>query len=148
MRKTFGTASLPRPSFLPPLIFQPGIRKHLSVRAPVGRLNIANENLIIGRGLAALRHKKNLNSFLFYLLDNIFKNEDIIGNGAIFNSVTKDELGKFKTLINDDLCIFFNNITINIDKQIKVLFKQNQELTAIRDRLLPRLISGKLEVKA
>lgn len=119
-----------------------------SVRAPVGRLNIANENLIIGRGLAALKQKQNLNSFLFYLLDNIFKDEDIIGNGAIFNSVTKDELNKFKTLINDDLCILFDNITINIDKQIEILFKQNQELTAIRDRLLPRLISGKIEVKA
>lgn len=119
-----------------------------SVRAPVGRLNIANRKLIIGRGLAALNHKKHLNSFLYYLLDNIFTNEDIIGNGSIFNSVTKDELYAFKILINKELSIIFNKITIDIDKQIEILFRQNEELTEIRNRLLPRLISGKLEVKA
>lgn len=118
-----------------------------SVRAPVGRMNIANRKLIIGRGLAALNHKKHLNSFLYYLLDNIFTNEDIIGNGSIFNSVTKDELYAFKILINEELNIIFNKNTIDIDKQIEVLFRQNEELTEIRNRLLPRLISGKLEVK-
>ena len=69
-----------------------------SVRAPVGRLNIADCEMIIGRGLAAISHKQNLNSYLFYLLTVAFANEDIIGNGSIFNSVGKDELAKFKTL--------------------------------------------------
>jgi len=45
----------------------------LSVRAPVGRINIANTKIIIGRGLAALRHKKLLQSFLLYQLKNIFR---------------------------------------------------------------------------
>jgi type I restriction enzyme S subunit len=56
-----------------------------SVRAPVGRLNIADKKLIIGRGLSAMKHKKSLNSYLFYLLQNEFSKEDIIGNGSIFN---------------------------------------------------------------
>ena len=65
-----------------------------SVRAPVGRLNIADQEMIIGRGLAAVRHKKVHNSYLYYLLKTAFANEDIIGNGSIFNSVVKDELAK------------------------------------------------------
>ncbi|MCB1985321.1 MAG: restriction endonuclease subunit S [Burkholderiales bacterium] len=39
-----------------------------SVRAPVGRLNIADREIIIGRGLAAIRHKKEQNSYLYSLL--------------------------------------------------------------------------------
>ena len=66
-----------------------------SVRAPVGRLNIADCDMIIGRGLAAIRHKQGFNAYLFNLLKVAFANEDIIGNGAIFNSVGKDELSKF-----------------------------------------------------
>jgi type I restriction enzyme S subunit len=73
-----------------------------SVRAPVGRLNIADSEMIIGRGLAAIRHKVGHNSYLFYLLKVTFANEDIIGNGAIFNSVGKDELAKFQILQPDE----------------------------------------------
>ncbi|QQS30235.1 MAG: restriction endonuclease subunit S [Sphingobacteriales bacterium] len=117
-----------------------------SVRAPVGRLNIADRKLIIGRGLAALRHKKGLNSYLFYLLQNEFSKEDLIGNGSIFNSVGKDELKKFKIFDVGDLAKKFNDIVEPIDKQLLVLIQQNTQLRQIRDRLLPRLISGKLEV--
>jgi type I restriction enzyme S subunit len=82
------------------------------------------------------------------LLDNIFTNEDIIGNGSIFNAVTKEELAGFKILVNKDLSQKFENIIIDFDRKIELLYKQNQQLTEIRNRFLPRLISGKLEVKA
>ena len=39
-----------------------------SVRAPVGRLNITKNKIVIGRGLSAINHKEHLQSFLFYLL--------------------------------------------------------------------------------
>lgn len=118
-----------------------------SVRAPVGRLNIADQELIIGRGLAAIRHKHGFNAYLLYLLKVAFASEDIIGNGSIFNSVGKDELarlgvfepslalvGKFETLVGP------------IDRQIAALYQGNANLKATRDALLPRLISGKLSV--
>ncbi|MFZ2864492.1 MAG: restriction endonuclease subunit S, partial [Ignavibacteriaceae bacterium] len=117
-----------------------------SVRAPVGRLNIADRKLIIGRGLAALRHKKGLNSYLFYLLQNEFSKEDLIGNGSIFNSVGKDELRKFKIFDVGDLALNFNNLVKPIDEQLLILIQQNTQLRQIRDRLLPRLVSGKLQL--
>ncbi|MFN4083396.1 MAG: restriction endonuclease subunit S [Bacteroidia bacterium] len=117
-----------------------------SVRAPVGRLNIADRKIIIGRGLAALRHKKGLNNYLFYLLQNEFSKEDLIGNGSIFNSVGKDELKKFKIFDVGDLAKQFNDFVEPIDKQLLNLIHQNTQLRQIRDRLLPRLISGKLKV--
>lgn len=119
-----------------------------SVRAPVGRLNIADFEMIIGRGLAAIRHKAGHNSYLFYLLRVVFANEDIIGNGSIFNSVGKDELAKFQVLQPDEaLVIQFQSIAASIDQQIEILSRSVDNLTTTRNQLLPRLISGKLSVE-
>ena len=118
-----------------------------SVRAPVGRLNIADVDLIIGRGIAAVRHKKDLNSYLFYLLKSYFADEDIIGNGSIFNSVSKNELSRFPILIPDiDLVEQFNAFARNIDTQIAALLGAIEKLADVRRQLLTRLISGKLPV--
>ncbi len=119
----------------------------ISVRAPVGRLNIADCKMIIGRGLASLRHKNGLNSYLYYLLKQIFSSEDIIGNGAIFNSVTKDELLGSKLLApSDSLDELFNNNIKPIDGLIASLINKTELLTNSRDRLLTRLMSGKIDV--
>src|SRR5574344_1540657 len=63
-----------------------------SVRAPVGRLNITKNKIIIGRGLAAMNHKDGFQSFLFYMLKDRFFMDNIIGNGSIFASISKVEL--------------------------------------------------------
>ena len=118
-----------------------------SVRAPVGRLNIANCDLIIGRGLSAMRHKNQKNSYLFYLLRSQFSREDIIGNGAIFASVSKKDLTEFRILNPDKMLVDkFDLIASKIDLQIASLYQANQYLTKARDLLLARLISGKLPV--
>ena len=119
-----------------------------SVRAPVGRLNIADREMIIGRGLAALRHKKEYNSYLYYLLKTAFANEDIIGNGSIFNSVGKDELAKFPIFEPESSLVErFDAIASKMDEQITVLIHATECLKSSRDALLPRLISGKLFVE-
>lgn len=118
-----------------------------SVRAPVGRINIADCEMIIGRGLAAISHKKNLNCYLLYLLKVIFANEDIIGNGSIFNSVGKDELNRFAILQpTDSLEKKFDDTASKIDEHISILIRSNEKLIKTRDMLLNRLISGKLSV--
>ncbi|WP_448123512.1 restriction endonuclease subunit S [Stenotrophomonas riyadhensis] len=120
-----------------------------SVRAPVGRLNIADTELIIGRGLAAMRHKQDLNSYLFYLLKVTFANEDMIGNGSIFNSVGKDELAKHPILCPPpELAEMFETFVKPIDAQLATLYATTTKLSKQRDALLPRLISGKLGVHA
>ncbi len=119
-----------------------------SVRAPVGRLNIADREMIIGRGLSAIRHKKEHNHYLYYLLKTAFLNEDIIGNGSIFNSVGKDELAKFPIFEPEsNLVERFDAIASKIDEQITALIHATECLKSSRDALLPRLISGKLSVE-
>ena len=65
----------------------------MSVRAPVGPINIATQRICIGRGLASIRAGKLINrEFLFNFL---LKHEnEIVGNtGAVFNSINKTQIG-------------------------------------------------------
>jgi type I restriction enzyme S subunit len=118
-----------------------------SVRAPVGRLNITMDKIVIGRGLAALRSKMDSQSFLFYQLRTHFFKEDLIGSGVIYASVTKKEFESQLMLTPTKKLIYsFEEVSFPIDEQIRVLFLQNQKLQAARDILLPRLMNGEIQV--
>ena len=118
-----------------------------SVRAPVGRRNLTKNKVVIGRGLAAINHRRGAQSYLFYLLKEKFFRDDIIGNGSIFASISKEELLNQKFLIPlDSLVGQFNGIAGGIDKKIDILSEQIRLLTEARNRLLPKLMSGELEV--
>ena len=68
----------------------------MSVRAPVGPINISNQRICIGRGLAAIRASEKVdNDYLFYFL---LKHEtEIVGNiGAVFNSINKKQIGNIQ----------------------------------------------------
>lgn len=118
-----------------------------SVRAPVGRLNMTKNKIVIGRGLAAINHRAGMQSYLFYLLKERFFKDDIIGNGAIFASISKDELLEQKFIVPTDALVERFNVIVNdIDKKIAGLADQISFLTEARDRLLPKLMSGEIAV--
>lgn len=118
-----------------------------SVRAPVGRLNITDRKVILGRGLAGLNEKKGRNSYLWQLLKSSFSREDLIGNGAIFASVSKKELEAFPIFRPpEDLINKFEIFAAPFEEQITGLNSANKVLNTTRDLLLNRLISGKLRV--
>lgn len=118
-----------------------------SVRAPVGRLNFTKNKIVIGRGLSAMNHKQGKQSYLFYLLKERFFKDDIVGNGSIFASISKNELLSQQFIVpTQELIEAFNNVANNIDEKIAVLDSQISLLSQARDRLLPKLMSGELEV--
>ena len=63
-----------------------------SVRAPVGRINVANKKIVIGRGLSAIRSKSGEQAFILQQLKGRFQEEDTMGSGTIFNAITKSDL--------------------------------------------------------
>ena len=118
-----------------------------SVRAPVGRLNITKNKIVIGRGLAAINHKKGFQSYLYYLLKEKFFKDNIIGNGAIFASISKEELyNQVFVIPSGEMIMRYDTIANNIDKDIQVIDSQIRLLTEARDRLLPKLMSGEIAV--
>ncbi len=83
-----------------------------------------------------------MQSLLFYTLKAKFFKEDIVGNGAIFASITKKELLNLKLVVPEkSLSMLFNKKISNLDREIDLLYIQNTHLTRQRDLLLPRLMS-------
>lgn len=118
-----------------------------SVRAPVGRINVAGERIVIGRGLSAMRAKNGFQSWLLYALKHHFSKEDMIGVGCIFASTTKKELLSVALPFPpDEEIAAFEQIAGPIDAQIKAQSKQNAALATARDMLLPRLMKGEVNL--
>lgn len=118
-----------------------------SVRAPVGRINIANTKLIMGRGICSIKSKTGSQAFLYEQLKHIFHKEDMIGGGTVFNSVTKSDMHNIKVLCpSEELEIEFEQIAEPIYDQIKTLVDKKQILKNLKDFLLPALILGEIDV--
>lgn len=75
----------------------------MTVRAPVGDLNIAKEECIIGRGLCALRSKLNNGRFLYYLLKGNNNYITSFGSGAVYEAINKDSVENLVFNIPDEL---------------------------------------------
>lgn len=113
----------------------------LSVRAPVGDINIASHDCCIGRGLASLRSKEECQSYLYYQLynlSNIFNVSD--DEGTIFGSITKDDLHNIDIVIpsKSKMKEFENHVSI-IDNEIKLKDKEINILTELQSLLLARM---------
>jgi type I restriction enzyme S subunit len=119
-----------------------------SVRAPVGRINTAAKRIVIGRGLCAIRSNHGYQSFVLYQLKEKFKEEDSMGGGTIFKAVTKEDMQGIKMLVpSGSTPLVFEEIVQPILRQIEILTLQIANLRRTRDLLLPKLISGELDVE-
>lgn len=121
----------------------------LSVRAPVGDMNIANTDCCIGRGLAALNSKTGSDGFLFYVMKyfkQIFDRRN--SEGTTFGSITKNDLHSLTLAYpTSDLLKKYDEIVKNYNKMIFERSLENRELIALRDWLLPMLMNGQVTVK-
>ncbi len=123
----------------------------ISVRAPVGEQNMANEKCCIGRGLAAFKYKLD-NSFYTYtyykmksLMDEIKQFNE---TGTVFGSISKSDFENIDICIPDKPTIIkFKNIVKPIDDKIINNTIQIRTLTTIRDTLLPKLMKGEIKVQ-
>ncbi|MBY7854859.1 restriction endonuclease subunit S [Vibrio fluvialis] len=121
----------------------------LSVRAPVGDMNIANTDCCIGRGLSALNSKTASDGFLFYVMKyfkQIFDRRN--SEGTTFGSITKNDLHSLTLAYpTSDLLKKYDEIVTNYNKMIFERSLENRELIALRDWLLPMLMNGQVTVK-
>lgn len=122
----------------------------ISVRAPVGDLNVAYEKCCIGRGLAAIHSKDNHQSFLLYTLFTLNKQLDIFnGEGTVFGSINKESLNSMEITIPPiELINKFESIANPIDRTIRNNYEEICRLQAIRDSLLPKLMNGEIDVSS
>ena len=121
----------------------------LSVRAPVGSLNIAYENCCIGRGLASVHGKYNNNTFVRYLLkNNRWYFDNINNSGTTFGSITKNYLFDMPIVIpSSKLVATFEQKANLMEQQIYKNEQQTRELQNLHNWLLPMLMNGQATIE-
>jgi len=121
----------------------------VSVRAPVGSLNWANEKICIGRGVGAIRHENGFCSFTYYLMQSLGPHFDNFnGEGTVFGSINKKDFQGIQYChSNSRLVNSFETIASKWDKLISVNSRNISSLASLRDTLLPKLLSGELRIK-
>ena len=122
----------------------------ISVRAPVGDINMAWERCCIGRGVASLRHKQGLPSFTYYTTWSLAQQfNQYEHTGTVFGSINKRQFETIKVLHFDaELCKAFERLVKPLDERIRKNTNESRMLTVIRDSLLPKLLSGEIRVNA
>ena len=118
----------------------------MSVRAPVGDINMALLRCCIGRGVASIKSNCDCDSYIYYLMKSLKKRFDIYnGEGTVFGSVGRDTLrGLLITIPPSSVISDFEMNISKIDSRIKTNELESKRLASLRDTLLPRLMSGEL----
>jgi len=121
----------------------------VSVRAPVGDINMADDLCCIGRGVSAIRHKSGSRSFTHYMIKSLteyFLNYE--AEGTVFGCINKNDFEGIQCIAPyPDVVKLFESEAYPLDEIILRNEKETQILIDIRDSLLPKLISGKIRIK-
>ena len=120
----------------------------MSVRAPVGDINVAYEKCCIGRGLASIQSKFEYSSYMLYQMLSLKRQLDVFnGEGTVFGSINRDTLNAMKVLIPDEYSIEkFECIVAPMDKLVRTNYDEICRLETARDTLLPKLMNGEIQL--
>ncbi len=115
----------------------------MSVRAPVGDLNIANADVCIGRGLCSINGKSNIiNRYIFYLLSYYKPKLLNMQKGTTFGAITKDDILNFKVLIAEyideqkRIASALSKIDAYLENTIKLIEEKERFKRGIAKKLL------------
>jgi type I restriction enzyme S subunit len=121
----------------------------ISVRAPVGDLNLADQKYCIGRGLAAIRLKNNVDPFFLFNCLNFFKNQILTyGTGSTFKAITKEILENFKIPLpplpeQQEIA----EILQTIDQKIEIEKKKKELYEELFRTILNKIMSQEIDVE-
>lgn len=116
----------------------------LSVRAPVGRLNIANRDYVIGRGLAALNGTRVTQNFLEHFLVSQEPRFRLASQGSTFEAINSSELKQWPILHPKDkaeqakIAEVLSTVDRAIEQTEAVITKQQRIKTGLMQDLLTR----------
>jgi type I restriction enzyme S subunit len=120
----------------------------MSCRAPIGYISVNAVPTAVNQGFIAVK-KSNGYSPLYlvnWLRANMTEIENRAG-GATFAEITRKAFRELPFLVPDEaISGKFNSITSPILLELETLTLENHSLVSLRDSLLPRLISGELQI--
>ena len=132
----------------PTRIAQPGDTL-VSVRAPVGDINMAWERCCIGRGVAALRHKSGSSLFTYYSVLAVQNKINFYEHtGTVFGAINRKQFEELTmSEPRPELVNAFDAYATPVDIRIRSNVSESRTLTALREVALPKLISGEVRLR-
>ena len=138
-----------------PKIYCPTAKKHanpgdilLSVRAPVGAINIANQEYGIGRGLCAIRPQTNQleRRYAKYLLEVVRTELHVVATGSTYEAVTVDEVSNLACIVprlseQIQIANFLDHKTEQIDELIRIKERRIELLQEQRTALINQAVT-------
>ena len=142
-----------------PKIYCPTAKKHanpgdilLSVRAPVGAINIANQEYGIGRGLCAIRPRTNQfeRRYAKYLLEVVRTELHVVATGSTYEAVTVDEVSNLTCIVprlseQIQIANFLDRKTGQIDELIRIKERRIELLQEQRTALINQVVTKGLD---
>ena len=144
-----------------PKIYCPTAKKHaspgdilLSVRAPVGAINVADQEYGVGRGLCAIRPRTNQLECRYarYLLDVVRTELYAAANGTTYDAVTVNDVSNITCVVpplaeQKEIAAFLDRKTGQIDKLIAIEGRKIELLKEYRQSLISHVVTGKIDVR-
>lgn len=121
-----------------------------SSRAPIGYIAIASDEVTTNQGFKSVVPKPEIGTaYVYYFLKHNLPVIEGMASGSTFKEVSGSTMKNVPAVIPDtETLACFNDFCAPIFAQQRILEEQNQSLAALRDSLLPKLMSGKLDVSS
>lgn len=101
----------------------------MSVRAPVGDMNFANQEICIGRGLCSINAQNGRNKYLYYMLLNSMNTLKQKSTGTVFDSINRNDLENLEiNFHSEEEQEKIENLLGNIDAKIELNNEINNNL--------------------
>lgn len=119
-----------------------------SSRAPIGYIAIAKNEVTTNQGFKSIVPNKQIGTaYVYFLLKFLTPTIEGMASGSTFKEISGAGMKSVPTVIPDDSTLkLFNDFCYPLFEQQKVLEEENKHLSSIRDSLLPKLMSGELDV--
>ncbi|HAD79237.1 MAG TPA: restriction endonuclease subunit S [Flavobacteriaceae bacterium] len=119
----------------------------ITARGTVGKLALANRPMAMNQSCFALKHKDDKQFYLYNIVDNLVKEIILGANGAVFNAINLNDLKRLKyAYSNEQVIANFENTVSRFYEKMSLLEEENINLQQLRDTLLPKLLSGEIEI--
>ena len=121
-----------------------------SSRAPIGYIAIAAGEVTTNQGFKSVVPKPEIGTpFVYFFLKNTLPVIEGMASGSTFKEVSGSTMKNVSAVIPDaETLAKFSDFCAPIFAQQRILEEQNQSLATMRDNLLPKLMSGEIDVSA
>ena len=119
-----------------------------SSRAPIGYIAIAQNEVTTNQGFKSVIPNENISTaYIYFLLKNLLPTIEGMASGSTFKEISGTAMKSVPTVMPDaDTIQLFSSFCEPVFKEQEILEAENQRLSALRDSLLPKLMSGELDV--